>query len=273
MGRRADPRHLAAVPAGRGEGLGAWTSGSRASAALVTGGASGIGAAIAAGLAREGCDITIVDRAMGRGVAALQPQVEAAGRRLCAIEADVRDFGAAEQAVRTALEEFGRLDILVANAGITADAPSWKMTEDQWDAVLSVNLKGCFAYARAAAALFREQTPRADGLRRLHQRPARQVRAGQLRGVEGRRDRARQDAGPGAGEVRRERQRGRPRDGADPARRGAAGRGGAARDGRDGAGPPRRARGHRRRGGLPLLRARARHITGAVVQVDGGQYI
>jgi 3-oxoacyl-[acyl-carrier protein] reductase len=127
------------------------------SAALVTGGASGIGAAIAAGLAKEGCDIAIVDRVVDGGVAALQLRVEAAGRRLRAIEADVRDFGAAEEAVQFAKAEFGRLDILVANAGITADAPSWKMTEEQWDAVLDVNLKGCFAYARAAAALFREQ--------------------------------------------------------------------------------------------------------------------
>jgi 3-oxoacyl-[acyl-carrier protein] reductase len=127
------------------------------SGALVTGGASGIGAAIATGLAREGCDVAIVDRAVDGGVAALRLRVEAAGRRWCAVEADVRDFGAAEQAIRTAREAFGRLDILVANAGITADAPSWRMTEEQWDAVLDVNLKGCFAYARAAAALFREQ--------------------------------------------------------------------------------------------------------------------
>jgi 3-oxoacyl-[acyl-carrier protein] reductase len=126
-------------------------------AALVTGGASGIGTAIAAGLAREGCDVTIVDRVMGQGVAALQQRVEGAGRRLCAIEADVRDFAAAEQAVRATQQEFGRCDILVANAGITADALSWKMTEEQWDEVLGVNLKGCFAYARAAGALFREQ--------------------------------------------------------------------------------------------------------------------
>ena len=99
------------------------------SAALVTGGASGIGAAIAAGLAKEGCDIAIVDRVVDGGVAALQLRIEAAGRRLRAIEADVRDFDAAEQAVKAAKAEFGRLDILVANAGITADAPSWKMTE------------------------------------------------------------------------------------------------------------------------------------------------
>jgi 3-oxoacyl-[acyl-carrier protein] reductase len=127
------------------------------SAALVTGGASGIGAAIATGLAKERCDVAIVDRVVNGGVAALQLRVEAEGRRLRAIEADVRNFGAAEKAVRVAREEFGRLDILVANAGIAADAPSWKMTEEQWDAVLDVNLKGCFAYARAAAALFREQ--------------------------------------------------------------------------------------------------------------------
>ncbi|MEK7668856.1 MAG: 3-oxoacyl-ACP reductase FabG [Gemmatimonadota bacterium] len=125
-------------------------------AALITGGASGIGAAIAAGLAREGCDVVVVDRVVD-GVAALSRRIEGMGRRLRAIEADVRDFAAAEHAVQAVRDDFGRLDIVVANAGVTADAMSWKMTEAQWDTVLDINLKGCFAYLRAAAAVFKEQ--------------------------------------------------------------------------------------------------------------------
>jgi len=122
-------------------------------AALVTGAASGIGAAVAVALAREGCDIALVDRAGDGPVAA----VEALGRRACAISADVRDFAAAARAVATVRERLGRIDILVCSAGITADAPVWKMTETQWDDVIAVNLKGVWNYNRAAAPVLREQ--------------------------------------------------------------------------------------------------------------------
>jgi 3-oxoacyl-[acyl-carrier protein] reductase len=126
-------------------------------AALVTGGRTGIGAAIALALAGEGCDVAVVDRVADGAAREVTSRIEAAGRRALLLEADVRDFAAAEAAVARAAREFGRLDILVANAGVTADAMSWRMTEEQWDTVLDVNLKGCFAYARAAAPLFRER--------------------------------------------------------------------------------------------------------------------
>jgi 3-oxoacyl-[acyl-carrier protein] reductase len=122
-------------------------------AALVTGGASGIGAATAMALAREGCDVTIVDREHGGPVAA----IEALGRRVRAARADVRDPEQAERVVREAREAFGRLDVLVCSAGVTADAPSWRMTDAQWDEVLAVNLKGTWNYNRAVAGGFREQ--------------------------------------------------------------------------------------------------------------------
>ena len=121
-------------------------------AALVTGGARGIGAAVAVTLAREGCDVAIVDR---RAEGPLEA-IEALGRRARAIEADVRDYGAAERAVEEARAAFGRLDILVCSAGITADAVVWKMTESQWDEVIAVNLKGVYNYNRAVSPLFRE---------------------------------------------------------------------------------------------------------------------
>ena len=123
--------------------------------ALVTGGGRGIGAAIAQALAREGCDVAVVDRAVDDAAAATGRGIAAAGRRALLVEADVRDFAAAERAVGRTVRELGRLDVLVANAGVTADAMSWKMTEEQWDTVLDVNLKGCFAYARAAAPVLR----------------------------------------------------------------------------------------------------------------------
>ncbi|MBU1701642.1 MAG: SDR family oxidoreductase [Candidatus Eisenbacteria bacterium] len=74
-----------------------------------------------------------------------------------AIEADVSDFARAEEVVQQVVESWGRLDILVCNAGITRDGVSWKMTEEQWDTVLDVNLKGYFNYCRAAAQVFKAQ--------------------------------------------------------------------------------------------------------------------
>jgi 3-oxoacyl-[acyl-carrier protein] reductase len=124
-------------------------------AAIVTGGRGGIGAAIALALAKEGCDVAVVDRVADDAARAVVSGVEAAGRRSALFEADVRGFAAAETVVARTVEAFGRLDILVGNAGVTADAMSWKMSEEQWDTVLDVNLKGCFAYARAAAPVLR----------------------------------------------------------------------------------------------------------------------
>jgi 3-oxoacyl-[acyl-carrier protein] reductase len=120
--------------------------------ALVTGGAAGIGAAIAEQLAREGCDVAIVDRAGGEAAAPAVKAIEASGRRASAHEADVADFALAGRVVADVVAKHGRLDILVCCAGVTDDGLSWKLTEAQWDRVLDVNLKGCFNYCRAAGA-------------------------------------------------------------------------------------------------------------------------
>jgi 3-oxoacyl-[acyl-carrier protein] reductase len=122
--------------------------------ALVTGGARGIGAAIALGLSREGCDVGLVDLADGGAVAA---ECRALGRRVELFGADVSDWAAAERIVLQVRDRFGRLDALVCCAGITRDAVSWKMAEADWDAVLAVDLKGTFTYCRAAGRLFKEQ--------------------------------------------------------------------------------------------------------------------
>jgi len=125
-------------------------------AAIVTGGASGIGAAIVAELAREGCDVAIVDRDAA-GAASVAAAVVAAGRRALALEGDVSDFALAERHVQAVTKAFGGLDVLVCCAGITDDGVSWKLTEAQWDRVIDVNLKGCFNYARAAGAVMKER--------------------------------------------------------------------------------------------------------------------
>lgn len=123
-------------------------------AALITGAGRGIGAAIARELALAGCDVAMVDvdlPAMSEVAAAIR----AGERRVLTLEADVTSIAAAEECVGATHRAFGRLDILVCNAGITRDAMVWKMTEAAWDEVLSVNLKGCFTYCRAAAPVLR----------------------------------------------------------------------------------------------------------------------
>lgn len=125
--------------------------------ALITGGGRGIGAAIARELAREGCDVALVDLDAFEAAEAVARDIRDSGRRALALRADVTSLAAAEASVQTVVREFGRFDILVCNAGITRDAMLWKLTEAAWDQVLAVNLKGSFAYCRAAAPVFRAQ--------------------------------------------------------------------------------------------------------------------
>jgi len=123
--------------------------------ALVTGGRSGIGAAVAVALAREGCDVAIVDLARDEAAERVLAAVEDTGRRSLMIEADVQDFEPAREAVASTAETLGGFDILVCSAGISRDAVSWKMTREEWDRVIGVNLTGTFNYNRAAAERFR----------------------------------------------------------------------------------------------------------------------
>jgi 3-oxoacyl-[acyl-carrier protein] reductase len=125
--------------------------------ALVTGGGRGIGAAIARRLANDGCDVALVDHCGYADARSVVEELRAGGRRALAIRADVADVAAAEASVAETIEALGTLDILVCNAGITRDAVVWKMSEQEWDEVITVNLKGCFSYCRAAAPVMRAQ--------------------------------------------------------------------------------------------------------------------
>jgi 3-oxoacyl-[acyl-carrier protein] reductase len=124
--------------------------------AIVTGGSLGIGAAIARVLAREGCNVAINYRRHDTEARKVVEDIEALGARGLAIQADVSVYADAEKMVRTVVEELGRLDIMVCNAGITWDGVVWKMTEQQWDQVIGVNLKGYFNYNKADALHFKE---------------------------------------------------------------------------------------------------------------------
>jgi 3-oxoacyl-[acyl-carrier protein] reductase len=125
--------------------------------AIVTGGSLGIGAAIARELAGQGADVAINYRKHDTEAKQVVADIEAVGRKGLAAKADVASFSDAQSMVQRVKEAFGGLDILVCNAGINRDAVSWKMTEEQWDQVIEVNLKGYFNYIRAAVGLFKEQ--------------------------------------------------------------------------------------------------------------------
>jgi 3-oxoacyl-[acyl-carrier protein] reductase len=125
--------------------------------ALVTGGSLGIGTAISLDLARNGADVALTYRRHGEEAKKIVEQIGAMGRKGKEYKVDVSDFGAAQNAVNDIVKEFGHLDILVNNAGMNWDGVVWKMTEEQWDMVISVDLKGTFNFIRATAPFFREQ--------------------------------------------------------------------------------------------------------------------
>jgi 3-oxoacyl-[acyl-carrier protein] reductase len=125
--------------------------------ALVTGAGRGIGAEIARTLAREGCDVALADVDTQGPVTRVAEEIREMGRETLVTRLDVRDFNAAAEAVAWTVQEMGGLHIVVSNAGITRDAVSWKLTEEAWDAVLEVNLKGCFNVVRAAIPTLRAQ--------------------------------------------------------------------------------------------------------------------
>jgi len=116
--------------------------------ALVTGGARGIGKAICTKLAQEGCDVVVSD-IDGDGAKATAKELEAQGVRAIGVAANVADADAVKTMVKETLAAFDRIDILVNNAGITRDNLLMRMSEADWDLVLSVNLKSAFLCTKA----------------------------------------------------------------------------------------------------------------------------
>jgi 3-oxoacyl-[acyl-carrier protein] reductase len=120
--------------------------------AVITGGGGGIGRATAERFAREGATVVVGDMDEEAGEAAAQA-VEEAGGEARFVRTDVTQMRDAEALVEAATQAFGRLDVLVNNAGITRDATLKKMTEEQFDQVVEVNLRGVFCCTKAAAPL------------------------------------------------------------------------------------------------------------------------
>lgn len=129
--------------------------------ALVTGATRGIGKAIALKFALEGANIAFT----GRGetdeqkatMEATRQEVEALGVKCVAYSGNASDFAQAEEIVKSIKEEFGTIDILVNNAGITKDGLLLRMTEEQWDAVINVNLKSAFNFIHACVPFMMRQ--------------------------------------------------------------------------------------------------------------------
>jgi SDR family mycofactocin-dependent oxidoreductase len=130
--------------------------------AFITGAARGQGRAHAIRLATEGADIIAIDicgpvsetitypLGTSEELAETVAAVEAAGRKVLAREVDIRDLAALQQVVADGVEQFGRLDIVVANAGVLSWGRMFEMSEDQWDTVVDVNLNGTWRTIRAA---------------------------------------------------------------------------------------------------------------------------
>ena len=117
---------------------------------VITGAANGIGAACARRLARDGARVALWDVAEGPGTA-LAAELRAAGQDACFITCNVASKAAVDAATASTLREFGRIDGLVNNAGIFRAADFLDVTEEDWDAVINVNLKGSFLVGQAVA--------------------------------------------------------------------------------------------------------------------------
>jgi len=124
--------------------------------ALVTGAGRGIGRAIALALAKNGADIVISD-IMKESVDEAVKEVEALGRKALGILGDVSKFADCEAMVNAGKDAFGKIDILVNNAGITRDNLIMRVSEEDWDAVIAVNLKSVFNCCKAVCRLMMKQ--------------------------------------------------------------------------------------------------------------------
>ncbi|MDM7999158.1 MAG: SDR family NAD(P)-dependent oxidoreductase [Dehalococcoidia bacterium] len=133
--------------------------------AVVTGAGRGIGRAVALELAKQGAKVVVCDLGgskSGEGADAgpaqqVVAEIEKAGGTAIANNENVTDFAAAERIVKMCVDSFGRIDILVNCAGILRDRMTFNMTEQEWDAVIAVHLKGMFNMCRHASRLMREQ--------------------------------------------------------------------------------------------------------------------
>jgi len=125
--------------------------------ALITGAARGIGKAIAIKFAENGANIVITDLEMNDTAQETIKELEGFGVKVMGIASNAANFGDTHSAVEKIMKEMGSIDILVNNAGITRDGLMMRMTEDQWDSVITVNLKSAFNYIHAVTPIMARQ--------------------------------------------------------------------------------------------------------------------
>ena len=125
--------------------------------ALITGAGRGIGKAIAMRFAQEGCNIAFTDIALNDVVMETEKELAALGVKVKAYASNAANFEETHQVVDEIVKDFGRIDVLVNNAGITKDTALKRMTEEQWDAVINVNLKSVFNFTKAVQPVMWKQ--------------------------------------------------------------------------------------------------------------------
>ena len=125
--------------------------------ALITGAARGIGKAIALKFAEEGADIAFTDLVIDENGKATEAEIAAKGVKAKGYASNAADYAQTEEVVKQIHADFGRIDILVNNAGITKDGLMLRMTEQQWDAVINVNLKSAFNFIHACTPIMMRQ--------------------------------------------------------------------------------------------------------------------
>ena len=125
--------------------------------AVVTGASRGVGRAIAVAYAREGANVVVNYASNEAAADQVVREIEALGRKAVKIQGDVARKEEATAVIQVAKDHFGRLDILVNNAGFSKPAMLLKMTEEQWDQVVDLHLKGAFLCTQAAAQIMKEQ--------------------------------------------------------------------------------------------------------------------
>ena len=125
--------------------------------ALVTGAGRGIGKAIALRFAEEGANVAFTDLAVNEAVEETVKEIEAMGVKAKAYASNAANFEETHEVVKQIVEDFGRIDVLVNNAGITKDGLMMRMSEAQWDAVINVNLKSAFNFIHAVTPIMAKQ--------------------------------------------------------------------------------------------------------------------
>jgi len=125
--------------------------------ALITGAARGIGKAIAVKYASQGANVAFTDLVIDENTEATKKELESYGVRVAAIASNAASYEEAHKVVEDVVKEFGKLDILVNNAGITKDGLMMRMSEQQWDMVININLKSAFNYVHAVTPVMMRQ--------------------------------------------------------------------------------------------------------------------